>query len=103
LIYGFHVRQVFVFAEFSELCIDRRAGAADVAASYLFGLARNYAFSDGNKRTAWAVAETFILPHGFELDAGDEEIFAFVLDVATGATDEAASAEWFRKRLIIVG
>jgi death on curing protein len=27
--------------------------AADLAASYVYGLAKNHGFTDGNKRTAW--------------------------------------------------
>ena len=44
---------------------------ADLAASYAVGIARNHAFLDGNKRTAWVVAETFLLKNGYKLIASD--------------------------------
>jgi death on curing protein len=31
-----------------------------MAAAYAFGLAKNHAFADGNKRTAWIVCATFL-------------------------------------------
>jgi death-on-curing protein len=57
------------------------------AAALLQSLARNHAFVDGNKRTAWAATWTFLgvndveLAARFDVDAAEE----FVLDVATGA------------------
>lgn len=40
------------------------------AAALLQSLARNHALVDGNKRTAWAAAWTFLYLNGVELDAG---------------------------------
>ena len=38
------------------------------AAALLHLLARNHTLADGNKRTAWAAAWTFLYINGFELD-----------------------------------
>lgn len=54
------------------------------AAAYLFFLARNHAFVDGNKRTAYAAAYTFLLMNGAALTGLDDEVFALVLNVAQG-------------------
>jgi death-on-curing protein len=54
------------------------------AAALLQSLARNHAFVDGNKRTAWAAAWTFLYINGVELgdfDVDDAELF--MKDVAT--------------------
>ena len=40
------------------------------AAALLQSLARNHALVDGNKRTAWAAAWTFLYLNGVELDSG---------------------------------
>ena len=40
-----------------------------LAASYTFGISRNYPFKDGNKRTSLVVAELFLMLNGFELTA----------------------------------
>ena len=48
--------------------IDVYDGLLDKAAALLQSLARNHALIDGNKRTAWASAWTFLFINGIELD-----------------------------------
>jgi death-on-curing protein len=69
---------------------------ADLAASYAIGIARNHAFLDGNKRTAWVVAETFLLKNGYELVARNEDGVTMMLAVADGTMSEPELAIWFR-------
>ncbi len=47
--------------------------AAELAAAYAFGIARNHPFVDGNKRTAAVVGETFLMLNGCRLDATDAD------------------------------
>ncbi|GMA17140.1 type II toxin-antitoxin system death-on-curing family toxin (plasmid) [Deinococcus metallilatus] len=54
------------------------------AAAYLFFLARNHAFVDGNKRTAYAAAYVFLLLNGAELTGPDDAVFDLVLRTAQG-------------------
>ena len=68
-----------------------------LAAAYAVGIARNHAFLDGNKRTAWVVAEVFLLKNGYELVAGDREGVEVMLAVADGSMSEPKLAAWFRK------
>jgi death-on-curing protein len=42
---------------------------AALAAEYGVGLAKNYAFLDGNKRTAFVAANVFLILNGFEIEA----------------------------------
>jgi len=69
---------------------------ADLAAAYAVGIARNHPFLDGNKRTAWVVAETFLLKNGFEVIATDRESLPIMLSVADGAMPESEFAAWLR-------
>jgi death on curing protein len=69
---------------------------ADLAAAYAFGIARNHAFLDGNKRTAWVVAETFLLRNGYELIASDGDGVMTMLSVADGTMSEPELAIWLR-------
>jgi death-on-curing protein len=69
---------------------------ADLAASYAIGIARNHAFLDGNKRTAWVVAETFLLKNGYELIASDRDGVTTMLAVADGTMSEPELGVWFR-------
>lgn len=68
--------------------------AAELAASYCFGIARNHPFLDGNKRTAFVVMELFLALNGMALEADDGNCLAIMLDVAAGDLDEATLAAW---------
>lgn len=78
----------------------RHPDAADLAAAYIFGIASNHPFLDGNKRVALVVGEAFLLDNGFELLAEDEEILPIILGVASGAYAEASLAKWIRHRMV---
>ncbi len=67
-----------------------------LAASYAFGVARNHAFIDGNKRTAYVVCRTFLLLNGFDLAASKEDRYRTFLDLAAGAITEEQLATWLR-------
>jgi death-on-curing protein len=61
----------------------------EMAAAYLFHLARNHPFLDGNKRTVLASALTFLELNDVSIEAPDEELVALVLRVATGKASKA--------------
>lgn len=67
-----------------------------LAAAYLFGIAKNHPFVDGNKRVAYAAAESFLIINGFESSVGQLEKYEVVIRVASGDLDELGAAEWLR-------
>jgi death on curing protein len=67
--------------------------AADLAASYGYGISRNHPFVDGNKRTAFVAVELFLALNGFELTASDADCVVKMLNLAAGKLPEAAFAE----------
>ena len=71
--------------------------AADLAASYGVGIARNHPFIDGNKRIAFVVVELFLVLNGFDLTATDANCVLTMLDVASGTMDETPFAAWIRQ------
>lgn len=73
--------------------------AAELAASYAYGLAKNHPFIDGNKRTALVVCETFLVDNGCELIASDAELAVLFEEMAAGEINEGEIAEWFRERV----
>lgn len=73
--------------------------AAELAAAYAFGIARNHPFNDGNKRAALVAAEGFLFINGFEVDATDAQLVELILSLAAGELSESALAEWLRQRL----
>jgi len=72
---------------------------ADLAAAYAFGLAKNHAFIDGNKRTALVALESFLLLNSYELLADDGHAVMVILSVASGAFNENELATWIRKNI----
>lgn len=69
----------------------------DLAAAYAFGIARNHPFVDGNKRTAFLLAEGFIRLHGQSLLASDEQALVAMLSLAAGDIDQDRFAAWLRQ------
>jgi death-on-curing protein len=74
----------------------------ELAAAYLFGIAKNHPFVDGNKRTAFAAADLFLYFNGLSVEAEQEEILQFVLMVAAGEIDETGAAIFFRDHVVKV-
>jgi death on curing protein len=56
----------------------------EMAAAYLFHIARNHPFVDGNKRTALMTALAFLWVNGEKIDASEDELVDLVVGVASG-------------------
>lgn len=54
------------------------------AAAYLYHLAKNHPFLDGNKRTAFATMIAFLWMNGYELNMTEDEAYNMVIQVAQG-------------------
>lgn len=65
-----------------------------LAAAYAFGIARNHPFMDGNKRTAWVSARTFLALNGRRLVPDRREAVERMVELAEGRLDEAGFAHW---------
>ena len=73
--------------------------AAELAAAYAYGIARNHPFVDGNKRTAWVLARVFLAINGHELTFSANEAIAVMLALAAGELGEAELADSFLNHL----
>jgi death on curing protein len=69
----------------------------DLAASYAVGIVRNHPFIDGNKRTGFIVAYTFLVQNGHELRASEAEAAAAVLALAGNEMSEAMFSLWLKE------
>ncbi|NOS96759.1 MAG: type II toxin-antitoxin system death-on-curing family toxin [Methylotenera sp.] len=75
--------------------------AAELAASYGYGIARNHPFIDGNKRTAFVATMLFLRLNSFTLLATDAEKVLTMLDVAAGEITEQDFANWIRSHSVL--
>ena len=69
---------------------------AALAASYAFGLARNHAFVDGNKRIAFLAMMVFLRLNGVRFAPDQASATAVILSLAAGDTSEEALTRWIR-------
>ena len=81
---------------------DPEASVFRLAASYAFGIARNHAFVDGNKRTALVVSIVFLNRNGWDLEASREEVYRTFLDLADGSLTEEELAAWFAAKTVAI-
>ena len=70
--------------------------AAALAAAHGYGISRNHAFIDGNKRTALVAAELFLQLNSWRLVVDDADCVLTMLAVAAGDITEDAFADWLR-------
>lgn len=73
-----------------------QAELAELAAAYAFGLAKNHAFVDGNKRIAFMSMMLFLDRNGIELDADPAQATSIILSLAAGEVSEESLTRWIR-------
>lgn len=67
------------------------------AAAYLFYIAKNHAFIDGNKRTATAAALAFLRCNGKSPKYDVDEFLEFVVSVVESKADLSVISNYFEK------
>ena len=72
---------------------------ADIAAAYVFGLAKNHPFVDGNKRDAFLALGLSLRLNGYRLTASQPEATQTILFLAPGDLSEEALATWVRGQM----
>jgi death-on-curing protein len=70
---------------------------SEMAASYATGIILNHPFLDGNKRTGFMLAATFLELNGMELTATEESVIEMTLALASGKLKQADYAEWLTR------
>ncbi len=73
--------------------------AAQLAAAYGYGIARNHPFVDGNKRLAFIATKLFLRLNGWDFVAGNVEHVSIILRLAEGSLSEEDFAAWIRQHL----
>ncbi len=86
--------QATFFGEYLHVTIYEQAAA------YLYHIAKNHPFIDGNKRTAFAVMDTFLRINNYVLNTNNQETYTLVLQVAEGSIDKKEIANYLEQNII---
>ena len=69
----------------------------ELAAAYSFGLAKNHAFVDGNKRIAFVAGTIFLELNGYEFKASEPDATIMFENLAASKVAEDELASWFER------
>jgi death-on-curing protein len=109
----FHQQQIQLFSGAAELldagllesalaqpqttwCNDVSADLFDLAAAYVFHLAKNHAFRDGNKRVALHAGLAFLHINGLSVKASQEDMYSATYQLVTSGIDKRQFADFLR-------
>lgn len=73
-----------------------QAPLPELAAAYAFGLAKNRAFVDGNKRIAFMAIMAFLHKNGVPFAPDPAQATAIILSLAAGEVSEESLTRWIR-------
>jgi death on curing protein len=73
-----------------------QADLATLAATYPFGLAKNHAFVDGNKRVAFLAMVVFLRKNGVRFAPEQAQSTKIILALAAGEVSEESLTRWIR-------
>jgi death-on-curing protein len=73
-----------------------QAELPELAAAYGFGLAKNHAFVDGNKRIAFMTMVVFLRKNGVRFAPDQAQATAMIFALAAGEVSEQSLARWLR-------
>ncbi|MDZ4699097.1 MAG: type II toxin-antitoxin system death-on-curing family toxin [Rhodothermales bacterium] len=73
---------------------DEHATIFTLAASYCYGIIKNHAFLDGNKRAGLLATRAFLFLNGYAFVPPEVEAVTMIEQTAAGVYDEAALASW---------
>lgn len=80
----------------NQYLYDPAADLAQLAAAYGFGLAKNHAFADGNKRIAFIATALFLRSNGYRLVSEPIDEIRTMMSLAAGDLSEQEFAVWLR-------
>ncbi|PCI72755.1 MAG: type II toxin-antitoxin system death-on-curing family toxin [Gammaproteobacteria bacterium] len=78
-----------------EACDD----IAELAAAYIYSIAKNHRFADGNKRTSLVLGDLFLMLNGYELTSTPVQNVLTIVAVADGSMSEENLSHWIRENM----
>jgi death-on-curing protein len=85
-------KNLFLYEHVTDVC--------RLAACYAFGLAKNHAFDDGNKRVAFIAAGMFLRLNGLRLKADQVDATLRFLALAAGTLSEEQLSDWIQTNTV---
>lgn len=85
-----------------NLAAYESAGLSEIAAAYAFGIAKAHAFIDGNKRTAFVTAITFLRLNGYAFRPDPIEGVRMMENLASDDVTEADFASWLEQGMKVI-
>ena len=79
--------------------LDLNESYASKASYFLYRITKDHPFSDGNKRTAFAVADTFLRINGYYIDIESHTSVEFIVKVAECKKEESEVKEWIKNHM----
>ena len=79
--------------------VDLYETLEDKAAALLYSLCQNHAFTDGNKRLAFAATRTFLRCNEKDLEVETYDVRDFMYSVARGEQSVEKVAVWIRPKI----
>lgn len=76
-----------------------QASLDELAGAYAFGLAKNHAFVDGNKRIAFLAMMVLLHKNGVTFSPDPAEATTIILALAAGEVSEQSLVRWIRDNL----
>jgi death-on-curing protein len=78
----------------NQFLYEKSVGLAPLAAAYGYGIAKNHAFVDGNKRAAFLAIGLFLAINGKRLHVPQVDAIQTILALAAGDLSEDSLAHW---------
>jgi death-on-curing protein len=69
------------------------------AAAIIESIVKNHPFIDGNKRTGYVLMRVLLKKEGLDIQASQDEKYAFVIQIAEGRIDFEKIQNWIQKNL----
>ncbi len=83
----------------NRLIYEPQADVCDIAAEYAFGLIRNHAFIDGNKRIAYIACRLCLLLNGSDIVADTQEKYRAVMALADSSLSQGDFVDWLKQHI----
>ena len=81
--------------------LDRKSTIFHKAAITLYAICTDHPFIDGNKRTAFVVADNLLKEGGYCIQASDNEVVEFMLEVAQYTHTTTSVEKWIKEKAVL--